>query len=129
MQTADWESVKRLDCMHCKQSGVCTSGTEGSSCASCLKAARFRPPLDAATGLVCSVCGGVGKAEPKTLRFLNRFQPIFAAVFVAVLLVWLLVLAFVPNGTYFQQFLTFAGTAIGSVTGYYFGGANRHRDN
>jgi hypothetical protein len=70
---------------------------------------------------VCSVCGGVGTAEPKTLRFLNSFLPYFAAGFVTLLLLSLLILAF-RDGSYFHDFLTFAGTAIGSVTGYYFGG-------
>lgn len=70
---------------------------------------------------VCSVCGGVGTAEPKTLKFLNNFLPYFAAGFVLLLLLTLLTLAFC-DGPYFHEFLTFAGTAIGSVTGYYFGG-------
>jgi hypothetical protein len=62
--------------------------------------------------------------EPKTLKFVNQFLPWFAAGFVAVLLLWLLILALWPNhdDNHFQGFLTFAGTAIGSVTGYYFGG-------
>ena len=96
------------------------SAKDKSSCAVCIKRAGL-PPEQVAMGLVCSVCGGVGKAEPKTLRFLNLFLPFFAAGFVGLLLIWLMVLALraSPN---FHDFLTFAGTAIGSVTGYYFGG-------
>jgi hypothetical protein len=115
----DVQMAARLECAHCVQTGTCRSGTDGSSCAVCIK--RAKVPAQAVTGLVCSVCGGVGFAEPKTLMLLNRFVPFFAAGFVAVLLIWLLALAFRGDNT-FHDFLTFAGTAIGSVTGYYFGG-------
>ena|SRR5271157_333335 len=134
------ETAQRLDCAHCETKGTCASGTEKSSCAVCIQRAKLNAPpsrwwlwwhLSAPaksptaekppTGLPCSVCGGVGKAEPKTLRFLNLFLPFFAAGFVALLLIWLLVLALVKSDS-FQSFLTFAGTATGSVTGYYFGG-------
>ena len=115
----DVQPAQRLECAHCEKTGTCRSGTDGSSCGVCIKSAKL--PAQAATGLVCSVCGGIGMAEPKTLKFLNRFLPMFAAGFVGVLLLWLLILA-VAGHQSFHDFLTFAGTAIGSVTGYYFGG-------
>jgi len=115
----DVQTAQRLECAHCEKTGTCRSGTDGSSCAVCIKWAKL--PAQAVTGVVCSVCGGVGAAEPKTLKFLNRFLPIFAAGFVAILLLSLLVLALSAKNE-FHEFLTFAGTAIGSVTGYYFGG-------
>jgi hypothetical protein len=134
------QSAPRIDCAHCGQTGRCKSGKDDSSCAVCIKRARLSAPPSrlwlwwhpekpdqsavkatstpvATTGLVCSVCGGVGRAEPKTLRFLNLFLPWFASCFVALLLILLLVLA-LKSSDHFQAFLTFAGTAIGSVTGY-----------
>jgi hypothetical protein len=75
-------------------------------------------------GLVCSVCHGIGTDEPKTLRFHNWFLPCFAAGFVFLLLLLLAFSALVDK-VHFQAVLTFAATAVGGVTGYYFGGAKQ----
>ena len=121
----EMQSAQRLDCAHCEKTGTCQS-KDGGSCAKCIKMARLSAPGETEKGLICSVCGGVGTAEPKTLRFLNMFLPIFSAVFVGLLLIWMLVLAvWVQDKSIFHDFVVFAGTAIGSVTGYYFGGTKR----
>ncbi len=142
MPQEDISSVYRLGCAHCGKSGTCKSGPSGSSCAVCVNSAeqmRVRHPFittlmgresapkssSVMVGLVCSVCQGTGTTEPKTLKFLNRFLPIFSASFVLVLVVLLIIFAFAAE-KYFPSVLAFVSTAVGSVTGYYFGGSKEH---
>lgn len=116
--------VQRLDCAHCEKTGTCRSGPDGASCAVCVRSARISQ--QSAIGLVCSICRGIGTAEPDTLKLLNMFVPIFAAAFVGLLLLLIAFFAWLRDGQFFQPFLTFAATAVGSVTGYYFGGSKQH---
>lgn len=72
-------------------------------------------------GLVCSVCKGAGSVDPFSLKLQNRFLPFFAMGFVVLLLIFLAVSLFVGQAN-FEKIIGFAGTLIGSITGYYFGG-------
>ena len=102
-------------CAHCKESGTCSTSNNGLSCAACvadhtLKGEHY--------GLACGVCGGMGKAEPKTERINKRMAPILAYVMVMFLLIGIAVAAYTDS--HFSEVLAFAGTVIGAITGYYF---------
>jgi hypothetical protein len=114
--------AERIPCAHCKSTGTCTNGTNGEACAVCAKKGRsFRDYSGSPMGLVCSVCSGEGSNEPFSLKIQNRFLPIFAMTFVLLLLIFLGITLFWANSS-FDKVIAFAGTLIGSITGYYFGG-------
>jgi hypothetical protein len=71
--------------------------------------------------LPCFVCGGRGTVEPFSLKLQNRFLPFFAMGFVFLLLA-LVACAYFWGSASFDKIIGFAGTLIGSITGYYFGG-------
>jgi hypothetical protein len=81
------------------------------------------------------VCDGRGSVEPFSLKLQNRFLPFFAMGFVFLLLVFLAGALF-KDMEHFDKIIGFAGTLIGSITGYYFGGkhietstsSNQHGD-
>ena len=114
-----------VTCKHCEETGTCTNGSNGDSCTRCIaywiQYVQNYKPKEVEKGLVCSVCWGKGVTEPTSSKWQNRFTPILAMVFV--LLAFLLVFVFglfkIPD---FDKVLVFAGTLIGSITGYYFGG-------
>jgi hypothetical protein len=64
---------------------------------------------------------GRGSVEPFSLKLQNRFLPFFAMGFVFLLLVFLAVALYLGTAN-FDKIIGFAGTLIGSITGYYFGG-------
>ena len=70
------------------------------------------------------MCGGVGIAEPKSIRIHNRIVPVLALLIVYFALAIVLLKSSEEN---FSEILAFAGTLIGSVTGYYFGGKTELR--
>ena len=114
--------TERIPCAHCQTLGTCKNGAGGSACAICAKAgSKFRDYSQLPTGLVCSVCGGGGSVEPFSLKLQNRFLPFFAMGFVLLLLIFLGICLFYANAS-FDKVIGFAGTLIGSITGYYFGG-------
>lgn len=128
--------TERIACPHCKTSGTCSSGAEGDSCAVCSRTGfRLRDYSAAPKGLPCSVCGGRGSVEPFSLKLQNRFLPFFAMGFVFLLLLFLAVALYSGTAS-FEKIIGFAGTLIGSITGYYFGGkhietstsSNQHGD-
>jgi len=123
--------LERLPCRHCSGQGTCKTGIGGASCAVCVRGdipflhrllGRGRP-LDFGnvvyTGLVCSVCHGRGTLEPTTFKFHNRMAPVLALIFI--IFGGSLLVKFRGHQS-FDAVLTFVGTLIGSVTGYYFGG-------
>jgi hypothetical protein len=115
--------IERISCLHCEKTGTCRNGVDGVSCATCSrKGSRYGDHSDAPKGLVCSVCEGRGSVEPFTLKLQNRFLPFFAMGFVVLLLAFIAIAYFSNNGKGFETILGFAGTLIGSITGYYFGG-------
>jgi phage terminase large subunit-like protein len=119
-----------VSCKHCGETGTCINGTNKMSCARCrskwmAEDANYHPKDDE-SGLVCSVCWGKGVTEPTSSKWQNRFTPLLAGSFVllAFLLVFVAVL-FKPEAL--GQVLVFAGTLIGSITGYYFAGERANR--
>lgn len=112
----------QIQCAHCKGSGTCTSSANESSCAVCMKKHKLLSRANVGelfTGLVCSVCSGQGQVEPFTTRLQQRIVPSLALILVyfALALIW----SFASKEN-FHELLAFAGTLIGSVTGFYFGG-------
>ena len=75
-------------------------------------------------GIVCSVCGGEGSFEPFTIQLQNRIVPLLAVGIVYFALAIVGFIAF-EGKDYYHEIIAFAGTLIGSVTGYYFGGKQR----
>lgn len=108
------------NCAHCSASGCCSSGANGNSCAACQKSQNLR---NEAPGLVCSVCKGIGVIEPKTVRINKRIVPVLALFIVYVALGLVMVNT---HSDHFSEILAFAGTLIGSITGYYFGGKSQN---
>jgi len=108
-------------CKHCNETGTCTSGKDGTSCLVCVKAHKFNSKKEH-FGLVCGTCSGTGQVEPKTERLNRRARPILSILIVYLLLVFILIFGLSEN-QYFNEFLVFAGTIIGSVTAFYFGNA------
>lgn len=112
-------------CAHCEKTGTCTKGNDGTSCASCVKRNEisifFR--LKTYTGLLCGACGGIGQAEPLTERMNKRMRPLLAIVTVMILFALVFITLLTKNEN-FSTILAFAGTLIGSITGYYFSSNN-----
>jgi len=105
-------------CKHCKETGTCTSGENGTSCLACSKyhELKSKQPL---TGLACGTCNGLGQSEPATERINKRVKPLLAMGIIFLVLLFTFVLALTKN-QYFTEFLAFAGTLMGSVTAFYF---------
>ncbi|MCI5211353.1 MAG: molecular chaperone DnaJ [Candidatus Electrothrix sp. ATG2] len=110
-----------VTCAHCSGTGTCKNGENESSCYACKKASKYKQ-TEPISGLVCSVCGGVGIAEPYTIRLHNRIVPALALLIVYCALAIVFLKSSKEN---FTEILAFAGTLIGSVTGYYFGGKTK----
>jgi len=105
-------------CKHCKETGTCTSGTDGSSCASCVKLNSLEKSK-IYTGLSCAVCLGIGQAEPKTERLNKRVKSFLAITVLLFLLLCCFILAWLDNPN-FSTFLAFASTLSASIVTYYF---------
>ena len=114
------------ECKHCRQSGTCTNGLDGESCAVCARRRLFRDYSAKPQGLVCSVCHGRGLVEPFSLQLQNRFVPCFAGALVTALFVVLVVT--LKDVNQFDKVIGFAGTMIGTIVGYYFGGRRSDDD-
>lgn len=110
-----------VTCAHCSGTGTCKNGENGTSCLVCKKEQKVKA-TDSTSGLVCSVCSGVGITEPKSLRLHNRIVPVLAMLIVYVALALVMILS---TKEHFSEVLAFAATLIGSVTGYYFGGKSK----
>lgn len=117
------ESIKSnlYPCAHCKETGTCMNGKDGASCTACIikneifMLFRFKKHI----GLLCGACGGIGMAEPMTERMNKRTKP-FIAITTLIILFALIYTAFFTDSQHFSAILAFAGTLIGSITGYYF---------
>lgn len=104
-------------CAHCSGVGTCKSGQEGQSCAVCVKESELKGRVF--IGLPCSICGGIGQAEPKTER-INKRMPALLGFFLVFLLSTFVFFAAVTNSNYFSEILAFSGTLIGTVLGFYY---------
>jgi len=107
------------ECFHCNGDGTCKNGPDGSSCAACIKRNELKGTN--LVGLLCSSCGGIGKAEPMTERMNKRMAPILAIVLVLGLL-FLIFWSALTGSPYFSEILAFSSAIIGSVVGFYFSG-------
>lgn len=113
-------------CKHCGTSGTCTNGADQLACAAChnghqLKGLSANAPRN---GLPCWVCKGTGLAESFTEKLQNRLVPFISLLIIAATFGVIFYLAFNSNELR-SEVLTLAGTLVGSVTGYYFGGKGK----
>lgn len=114
--------VDRYQCAHCGSTGTCRNASDGKSCSVCVRQHRLEPEDN--DPIVCSVCRGIGSVEPVSLGFQKHFTASLALVFVGLAFVVIFVFGvYVPE--HFEKVLVFAGTLIGSITGFYFGGTQR----
>jgi hypothetical protein len=116
------------NCQHCTMTGTCSSGDDGTSCNRCVAewSERYDKRFEAGKaykGLVCSVCWGKGVAEPSQRKWDYRFPAILAIIFV--LFAFLLLFIGTQIGLPGEKSLPFVATLVGSITGFYFGGARR----
>lgn len=110
-----------VSCKHCDESGTCNPGD--TSCGVCIARWMQRGQLGQdgpAIGLICSVCWGKGLVEASAAKWNNRFPFILASGLV--LLGFALLFLVGWTGIDKNQALTFVGTLLGSITGFYFGG-------
>jgi hypothetical protein len=70
-------------------------------------------------GMPCSICKGRSTIEPTSLKIQNRLVPTLAVLFVLIAFYFIY---FFHKTEHFDKVLVFAGTLIGSITGFYFGG-------
>lgn len=106
-------------CAHCMSEGTCKSGLNGLSCAVCIKEYELKGKEYA--GLPCGVCGGIGQAEPRTEKINKRMPAILGFGVVFPLMIGVFVTA-VLKSPHFSEVLTFSGTLIGTVLGFYYSG-------
>ncbi|NHN78582.1 molecular chaperone DnaJ [Azotobacter chroococcum] len=104
-------------CAHCGGTGTCKNGSDNSSCAVCQKEQEVKGK--GLIGLPCSVCGGIGQAEPRTER-LNKRMPALLGFVVIFLLLLGVFSAAVFKSPYFSEVLAFSGPLIGTVLGFYY---------
>lgn len=110
-------------CGHCRGHGTCHTGRDGSSCFVCASDAQVPDLNSTHHGLPCSVCHGHGCGAPKEVKT-NRLMNVYVTVFFSVAVFGVLILSFwFP--AHFDKVLTFSGTIIGSITGFYFAGRQR----
>jgi len=117
-------------CEHCKGTGTCTSGLNENSCRDCAKKSysfaflRKKETLENNKGLKCSGCEGSGEFDPRTKRMHQNIRPILGLIIVISALFILYDLAIKKN-EYFEQFLPFVTTMVGSVLAYYYSNSKK----
>jgi hypothetical protein len=123
-----------FDCAHCAGTGTCTKGKNETSCVACIKRNDLTQGLFSKifsktqdhTGLSCGTCGGLGKTDTLTHRMNNRTAPLLAISIIAFCFTLIFFALF--KNEHLSEILTFCGTLIGSVVGYYFSGKNTSRN-
>lgn len=105
-------------CAHCGQTGVCASGDNGQSCVVCIKMNDLKVKAGI-SGIPCSICGGIGLAEPKTERINKRMGSILGLTVVMGLII-LVFVTLVGHSQHLPQILTFSSTLLSFIFGYYF---------
>lgn len=121
--------LQLTDCLHCKKTGTCESGGKnGESCKVCIAfwkgefGNNFLLGSSDPIGLKCSTCWGKGVTEPSGRTKWDYRTPAALAGGLSILSFLLLWLTY-NGGEAFNKALVFVGTLLGSITGYYFGGA------
>lgn len=110
-------------CGHCAGHGTCNTSQNSSSCFVCAKLAGVPDPQAMNFGLPCSICNGHGCGAPSEVK-INRLVGATVTVLLCVLVFAVIFVSFNKPDN-FDQVLTFAGTILGSITGFYFGGRAR----
>lgn len=117
-----------VKCAHCSASGTCSNGENGLSCHICadnhFPSFKKNGNKENHKGLICSVCQGVGIAELKTDRMNKTIIPYLSQAIVFVTLILVFFIAY-KSSAHHAAILTFSGTLIGSVTGYYYAGKKK----
>jgi hypothetical protein len=114
---------EKITCAHCAGTGTCKNGPNGTSCVVCIRKNKLykasgNKPKKEYEGIVCSVCKGRGIILKKGTWLKKNFPPILAVMIVYFSLALIMIH---PN----DNLVAFAGTLIGSITGYYFGGKSK----
>lgn len=125
MPNIEFTQAKLYECKHCLGTGTCTTGNNQHSCHACVK--RSELPFwqrKNQSGIICSVCSGLGVAEPTTDRMNKRIAPLLA-IFLIFFLLTLLLIALVTESKHFSELLAFTSAIIGSIVGYYFSSKNK----
>ena len=108
-------------CAHCQETGTCSSGEDNTSCNFCIKRSELKKGNH--VGLVCSICGGIGQAEPMTERMNKRITPILSLIIVLPLL-GIISYSLIIRSEYFTEVLGFSSAIIGTIIGFYFSAAS-----
>lgn len=122
------DQVNLNECKHCSGTGTCST-VDGKSCGKCIQEAKLKTLTSffsnnnniGDTGLVCGVCDGLGQAQTKTNKINSRARFSLA---LWITLPVLIIAVILKDSSNFPAYLTFAGTLIASITGFYFA----HRD-
>lgn len=110
--------VNLYPCAHCQQTGTCSNGKDGQSCAYCIKDNEVKIQ-SGAIGIPCSICGGIGSAEPRTERINKRMGSIIGLI-VVMMLIALVIITLIGYNQHLPQVLTFSSTLLGIIFAFYF---------
>ena len=108
-------------CKHCDESGTCRTLTSLVVVSVHAGGGRISfGPEDPTNGLICSVCWGKGLVEASAAKWSNRFPFISSSGLVLLGFACFFLISWTKIDEH--QALTFSGTLLGSITGFYFGG-------
>jgi len=111
-------------CSHCSGLGTCRTGNGTVSCFVCAKTAGVADPDQAHHGLPCSICHGHGCSAPREVKT-NRLMGAYVTIICSASVFIIIALSGFFFKDQFDKVLTFGGTVIGSITGFYFGGQSK----
>src|ERR1700738_4999906 len=117
-------------CAHCEGKGTCKNGKDDTGCLICFAHWSQRYPkmkdVHELGAIKCSTCWGRGIVEPPGATKWDYKTPAYlGAALAGCSFALLFTLAFMKDSEGFAKALVFAGTLLGSITGYYFGGQRR----
>jgi len=115
-------------CGHCEGHGTCHSGTGDASCFVCTKEAGVANPDGQHHGLPCSICHGHGCGAPKEVKT-NRLMGAYVTIICSASVFVIIIVSGFGFKDHLDKVLTFGGTIIGSITGFYFGGRKTGKEN
>ncbi len=106
--------IERIPCSHCEEKGSCKI-VDGHSCKTCLRDAKIK---EAEAVVICSVCDGLGKVEPKTER-LNARTP-FVVVSLVLVVFYFYALVSLFNGQNFELVFPLISSLTTMIATFYF---------